>query len=187
MSLSAQLSIQMVVELVVRLGIGTLLVFSGAIKLLDRHEFRLRWLRAYQIFPEALLPILAVVIPLVELFVGIGFAMGAFGWISVAAVLSILAIVTCGAAVTLLRNKKPACGCFGRLTDHPLSWQLVGRNFFLMGGAGLVAALSGMTPKRGAVLTFAGIALVCAALLLAILIIVGRRPPRNQVREGGGA
>jgi hypothetical protein len=130
--------------LLVRLTVGGLLILAGGIKLSDSQAQRRKWLQAYELLPERMVPSMAVGIPVAELTVGVSVAAGAFGWLAGVAAAGLLAAISGAAAATLIRGRSPRCGCFGRLTRESISWRVVVRNL-IMASAVLGVELLGLT------------------------------------------
>ena len=98
--------------LVLRLAAGAVLVFASHDKLLDPQPFA-DALDDYRILPLALVDLVAIVLPWVELVAGVCLLAGL--WVPGAGlVTATLAIVYTGALTSaLLRGLEIGCGCFG--------------------------------------------------------------------------
>ncbi len=96
----------------VRLVLGGVWVVAGLLKLPDPAAAE-RAVRAYQLAPEALVPLLAFGLPVLEVAVGVLLLAGAF--VRPAAVVSalLLAGFTAAVASAWARGLSIDCGCFG--------------------------------------------------------------------------
>lgn len=100
------------------------LVFSGA---LDN----------YRLLPERLVPLVAGVLPIVELSAGGLLLFPDTAYFGGVLALLLLLTVTAAVAINVLRgHTRIDCGC-GGLSGQPLSWALVVRNLLLMAMVGL--------------------------------------------------
>jgi uncharacterized membrane protein YphA (DoxX/SURF4 family) len=151
-----------------RLLVGGLLVLAGSLKL-STHNGR-RWLEPYQLLPAWMLPIAATTIAVAELVAGAALLLGAFGALSAVGAAALLLLVTSAAAITLLRGKRPPCGCFGGLSNELLSWRIVVRNVVFVGLMLLCAAVVGSTPLN---LNLAPLTEVIVVVAVAIGFAVG--------------
>lgn len=150
------------------LAFGVLLIGSAWHKAAAHNTFR-AVLADYQLLPAALIPLLAILMPLVEAAMGVTWLAG-FATETVAVVTAALLLVYAVAiAINLLRGRVHiTCGCgFGGPSDddEPLSWWLVGRNLLLIALASLCA-----TPSSARDLGAYDWLTVAGAMLAAILL-----------------
>jgi uncharacterized membrane protein YphA (DoxX/SURF4 family) len=97
---------------VARLGLATVFLVSGALKVVDPAQTRIA-VRAYELLPPDLVGPVATVLPLVELALGTLLVAGAFTrWVALASAVLLLVLMT---AVTQAwaRGLSIDCGCFG--------------------------------------------------------------------------
>jgi putative oxidoreductase len=96
-----------------RLGLGALFVFSGAIKLGDVPAFATE-IHNYQLFPR-LAPFLAAMLPTIELALGAALIVGPRPWVRAGALGStaLLALFTVVVVSVVARGINITCGCFG--------------------------------------------------------------------------
>lgn len=94
-----------------RLFIGGMFLFAGGMKVLDPHGFA-QAVSNYRLLPEATVSLCAVVLPWIEIIVGLSLLVGI--WVPGAAlVASSLLILFAGAlAISLVRGLDISCGCF---------------------------------------------------------------------------
>ena len=100
----------------VRMFIGIVFAGAGFFKLTEPIENFRGMLAEYNVIPYALVPAVAVLVPWIELFVGIFLILGfAVRVASVAAgMMSFGFLIVIGASGVLLENPFEACGCFGQ-------------------------------------------------------------------------
>jgi uncharacterized membrane protein YphA (DoxX/SURF4 family) len=98
--------------LVARLVTGGVWIVAGALKLPDPYE-SVRAVRAYDLLPEALVPTVGLLLPIVEVVLGLALVLGLFTRAAavVSALLLVLFIV--GIASVWARGIEIRCGCFG--------------------------------------------------------------------------
>ncbi len=95
---------------IVRFGLAALFIYAGVTKLLDPKAFA-RIVSAYGIVPEALLPVVAVGLPLLETVAGIGLLLDIRG--SLAVISGMLGLFIFVLEFGILKNLDVDCGCFG--------------------------------------------------------------------------
>jgi len=100
----------------------------------------------YRLLPEALLPLAARGLPVLELAAGLLLLFPETAFLGGVLALLLLTTVTAAVAINLARgNANIDCGC-GGLSSQPLSWSVVARNAVLM-------ALVGLAVQEGAART----------------------------------
>lgn len=122
--------------MVLRVALGAMFLFSGMMKALDPESFA-RIIALYDLLPSALVPYAAIVIPYLELVLGLAFVVGYK--IKGASILSVLLMIvfSAGIAVNLYRGNNFECGCFelhrlGLGLEERISYALVARDLLLM-------------------------------------------------------
>jgi uncharacterized membrane protein YphA (DoxX/SURF4 family) len=97
---------------VVRLGLATVFLVSGAVKVIDPAQTRVAVI-AYELLPPDLIGPVATALPLVELGLGTLLVAGAFiRWVALASGL-LLVVLMAGMAQAWARGLSIDCGCFG--------------------------------------------------------------------------
>lgn len=98
--------------LVARLVTGGVWIVAGALKLPDPYE-SVRAVRAYDLLPEAVVPTVGLVLPVLEVVLGVALVLGLLtrGAGALSALLLVLFIV--GIASVWARGIEIECGCFG--------------------------------------------------------------------------
>jgi putative oxidoreductase len=152
-------SVKRFVLLALRLALGALFVFAGAVKVADPSAFAIE-IHNYQLFP-ALAPVLAATLPAVELAIGAALLVGPRLWVRAgalaAAALLVLFTVAVGSAVA--RGINISCGCFGA-GSGPVTWMTVIRDVALLAASAAIVVMVppgdarapgawGQSPHRG--------------------------------------
>jgi putative oxidoreductase len=123
--------------LVLRVGLGGLLIVAGALKLRAPVAFATE-IANYQLFP-AVAPYVAAILPVVELLVGGAFVVAPRAWRRAAALaaLGMLAAFTVAVGSAYFRRINIDCGCFGT-GGGPITGLTLARNGVLMTAAALL-------------------------------------------------
>jgi thiol-disulfide isomerase/thioredoxin len=121
--------------------------------------------------PRAWAPVVATILPLLEVGIAVLLVPSATAAVASALALALIVAFTATVAVALARGRRPACRCFGELSDAPIgAWTLL-RNA-LLAGLALVALVGQLTEPVPDPVTWAvhqrGAALL--ALILAVLL-----------------
>jgi len=135
------------IEWLLRLGVGALFIYAGAIKLRDPTAFATE-VTNYHFLPS-LAPYLAVMLPPVELVVGAGVIVLPAAWRRASALATALlcAMFTVAVAQAAARHINVDCGCFGG-GSGPVTWLTVARDVALFGAALAIYWLSPLGPRR---------------------------------------
>jgi uncharacterized membrane protein YphA (DoxX/SURF4 family) len=128
-----------VLALVLRLGLGGLLILAGALKLRAPVAFATE-IANYQLVP-AVAPYVAAVLPILELVVGGALVVAPRAWRRAAALaaLGMLAAFTVAVASAYFRRINIDCGCFGT-GGGPITGLTLVRNLALMSAAATIVA-----------------------------------------------
>jgi putative oxidoreductase len=128
-----------------RLGLGGLFVYTGAIKLADPLAFALE-IHNYQLFPS-LSPLLAASLPAVELAVGAALLAGPRPWLRAGALASaaLMVVFTVAVGSAVARGVNISCGCFGA-GSGPVTMATVLRDVVLLAASGALLALTHEPP-----------------------------------------
>jgi uncharacterized membrane protein YphA (DoxX/SURF4 family) len=125
--------IQMILS-VVRVVLGALFLYAGAIKIMDSGAFALA-VYNYHILPAWLVNMTAIILPWVEIVAGICLMLGLWipgGSLIISTLLLVFAIALC---FNLSRGLDIACGCFSTSpTAEKITW------WFLLRDSSLLAA-----------------------------------------------
>lgn len=114
-----------------RAALAILFLIGGAQKLRDPIVFK-GAIENYGVVPLQAVPIVAYLVPLLEVVAGALLMVPRFGGTGALGALVLLAVVTAGVTLSLLKGHVGVdCGC-GGLSSQPLSWGLVMRNLALI-------------------------------------------------------
>lgn len=113
----------------VRIYLGLVFLFACYHKILDPAAFAVD-IATYQILPLALINLMAIVLPWVELVAGV---MLIVGWRTRAAavlIMGMMVMFTVAIAIALAKGLDMSCGCFASqgAVDDPISWRTVLRD-----------------------------------------------------------
>lgn len=101
-----------IVSLVARLGLAAIWLISGGLKFFDPVQTKIA-VRAYQLLPEALVGPVAMMLPLIEIILGllllVGLAVRASAMVSVLVLATLIGVIISVWA----RGLSIDCGCFG--------------------------------------------------------------------------
>lgn len=127
-----------VIQISCVLILATVFLNAAYLKLNHQPWFK-RQLISYALFPEMMIPIVAIIIPLVEMVIALLLLLpwsAAWGAIAV----SIMMLIYISAiAISIIRGKRDIdCGCSGPSRMQPLRWSLISKNIFLITLAGFV-------------------------------------------------
>jgi uncharacterized membrane protein YphA (DoxX/SURF4 family) len=127
-----------------RLGLGGLFLYTGAIKLVDPTAFAVE-IHNYQLFP-ALAPLMAASLPAVELAVGAAILAGPRAWLRAGALActALMVVFTVAVGSAVARGVNISCGCFGA-GSGPVTSVTVLRDVVLLAAS---AALLLLTAER---------------------------------------
>jgi len=137
--------------LVMRLFIAGTFIRAGAVKLTDIKQFRLA-IANYEILPAALVAAAAVIVPAVEVTVGLSFLLGVLPAVFAAVLAALLLCFSAVIAVNLARGRVFDCGCGGSTAPQTISWRHIAVNTFLAASAIAIAIAppAGLELLRGA-------------------------------------
>ena len=160
-----------------RLALLLVFVVSGVAKLLDLAGSRAA-LRGFGV-PGALAVPGGLLLPLVELTVAALLLPAATTWAAAVAALLLLLGFSGGVALSLARGRRPACHCFGQLSEGPIGGRTLVRNAALVALAGVVvvagacgARMETVPWQGGSVMAgWIGLGLGGAALLIGVAVV----------------
>ncbi len=117
------------VTLVAALTLSGVFGLAGITKLRDLQGTRTA-VRAFG-GPVAIVPVIALVLPLVEIAVAMSLLVPMTRVVGAAGALGLLVLFSVVIGVNLARGKKPECHCFGQLHSAPTGWKTLARNGLL--------------------------------------------------------
>jgi putative oxidoreductase len=135
-----------IAALILRIGVGALLVVAGLLKLKAPGAFATE-IANYQLTP-ALAPYLAVALPVVEVVTGVALAVGPRAWRRAAALVALVlfGMFELAVAAAYLRGINIDCGCFGT-GGGPITILTVLRNALLIAASAILLRVEGQ-PSR---------------------------------------
>ncbi len=156
--------------LLIRVLLALLLLGASLHKFSDRNQFT-GILAAYRLVPMALLPMLVVVIPLVELALGLAWLTGIQTGSAAIATALLLSAYTLAIAINLLRgNVDIDCGCgFGSSSQAATGYQRLSAALLLRNGLLISVALVAILPSNErllGILDYSYVGLASCGLLL---------------------
>ncbi len=115
------------IVLVLRVALGLVFLAAGALKI-GHAEFFASEIAGFQLLPHPLIAPLALLLPFLELMIGVYLILGLFtrfaAWFAAAE----MAIFSGAIASAVLRGISTSCGCFGPNDKATTSWPEVGRD-----------------------------------------------------------
>jgi uncharacterized membrane protein YphA (DoxX/SURF4 family) len=126
------------IVLVVRVGLGIMLVAAGALKIGHGDEFASQ-IAGFQLLPKAIIPPVALLLPFLETMVGAYLIAGLFtpfaAWFTAAE----MALFAGAIGSAVVRGIHTSCGCFGPSDQTMTSWPEAARDLGLAALAAFVA------------------------------------------------
>ena len=124
-----------ILALFARLILGAIFIYASIDKIVHPAAFA-KAVYHYQLLPDALINLTAIVLPWLELILGIFLAFGLFREGSVS-IVTLLLLVFFGAMVfNLARGLDIHCGCFSTSTERtnnvPMAWYVIRDGLFLL-------------------------------------------------------
>ncbi len=121
-------------ELTVRVILGGLFVYAGVLKAADPIAF-LEAIRSFRILPDPWAALVAMGLPWLEIFSGLGLIFGKF-YRGALLVINVLLIVFLGGILSAwARGLDIDCGCFGGSKEKVQYWDIVLRDLVMMAAA----------------------------------------------------
>ena len=121
------------IELGARWILGLTFIYASIHKILAPADFA-KIIYGYDLFPAALINLMAIIIPFVELIAGLALVLGIYPK-SAALIINVMLVgFFLALSINIIRGHEFDCGCFGVDTkSHAFSpWLLLGRDFFLL-------------------------------------------------------
>lgn len=114
--------------LILRIGAGLFLIYAAQSKIFNMAQFA-QAIRAYEIIPDSLSTIPAIIIPWIELYCGLLLIAGFYTRSSAAISASLMLIFTINVLIALLRGLDIDCGCGASLSGvERVSWTKIIEN-----------------------------------------------------------
>jgi uncharacterized membrane protein YphA (DoxX/SURF4 family)/thiol-disulfide isomerase/thioredoxin len=121
------------ITVLLRIALSAVFGVAGVTKLIDPRGTR----EAVKNFgaPEPLAPVLAIILPIVELTIAAGLLFTSTSRVSALAALLVLLLFVVAISINLARGRTHDCHCFGQLYSRPLGWPTLVRNIIFALGA----------------------------------------------------
>src|SRR5688572_29551452 len=118
-----------------RIALSAIFAVAGITRLLDLRGTR----EAVKNFgaPEALVPALAILLPIAELSIAVGLLFNLSASISALGSLLLLGLFVVAISVNLAQGRTHDCHCFGQIHSRPLGWPTLVRNVSFALAAGI--------------------------------------------------
>ena len=115
------------VVLVLRVALGFVFLAAGGLKVGHAEDFASE-IAGFQLLPHALIAPLALLLPFLELMIGVYLVLGLFTRFAAWFAAFEMAVFAAAIASAVIRGISTSCGCFGP-SDHTMtSWPEVGRD-----------------------------------------------------------
>lgn len=174
---------------IAQLALAAVFALSGLAKLADLRGSR-QALRDFGV-PGPLAAPLGLLLPVAELTLAGLLLFDRSAWWGAMGAFGLLLVFSAAVAFNLLRGRRPACRCFGRLGAGPIGWGTLARNGALSGLAGFLVWQGPVLPTlQPSAVAWFGLALLLGAvgwLLLALWRQQGRLLLRLEALEAAKA
>lgn len=122
-----------------RMLLGAVFLYASADKILHPRAFA-DAIAAYEILPDAWVPVVAVTLPWIEAACALALLAGVFVDAAALATGGMLVVFIAGIASAMARGLEIDCGCFSASRDSPVGWSRIIEDLVLLGAAGAVLA-----------------------------------------------
>jgi len=121
------------VELAARWILGLTFIYASFHKILSPADFA-KIIYGYDLFPAALINLMAITIPFVELTTGLALVLGIYPRSAALIINAMLLGFIVALSINLVRGHEFDCGCFSAAQGGytPSAWVLLGRDFLLL-------------------------------------------------------
>jgi len=150
---------------IVAISLAILFLASGAQKLVYRQQFA-GALAAYELAPAWSMPFLGVLIPVLELSIGVGLFVASASPIVVTAAAVLFTAYACAMVINLSRGRHDIdCGCQLGSAPQQISYALVVRNLLLV-----LATCLLLLPDGARALSWIDYGVICFGVVMACLL-----------------
>jgi uncharacterized membrane protein YphA (DoxX/SURF4 family) len=115
------------IVLLLRIGLGLVFLAAGALKVGHTEEFASE-IAGFQLLPHALIAPLALLLPFLELMIGVYLVLGLVTRVAAWFAAAEMAVFSGAIASAVMRGISTSCGCFGPSDKSTTSWPEVGRD-----------------------------------------------------------
>jgi putative oxidoreductase len=180
------------VVVVARLFLGGVFILAAVPKLADVSQFA-RVVSGYEIFRDSYGAVVAVLLPLVELAVGLLLITGIEVRVSSAAAAALLVLFALVVARAVRRGHAFDCGC-GSGASRPIGWSVIVEDLAFAAMAVFIASAASASlavwpiseRDRGHGANAVAIAVICLALLVSRVLVLTYRETIRAIPEGFG-
>lgn len=123
--------------LLVRLVLGFIFVYASIEKISQPEEFA-RAVANYHLLPTPAVNLAAIILPWVELLLGLFLILGLLMRGSSLLLISLLGLFTIAIAISLARGLDISCGCFGTSSARKVGWSALGEDLAMLVGSVLI-------------------------------------------------
>ncbi|MEP6718893.1 MAG: MauE/DoxX family redox-associated membrane protein [bacterium] len=158
------------IVVLIRIALSVVFSLAGITKLMDQVGTR----EAVKNFgaPAPLAPVVAFILPFVELAIAIGLLFSQTAAISSGAGFLLLGVFIVAISVNLARGQTHDCHCFGQLYSRPLGWPTLVRNIIFALGAAFVLWQTTIAASPNIVSTLSALSAVGWSLLAAAVAVI---------------
>jgi len=117
----------------IRLFVGGYFVYAALPKIIEPLAFATS-ISNYGLLPNAIINVIALVLPWLELLCAVGLMIGWRIKLNAALCAAMLAVFSAAVAYAVIMGLKIDCGCFGSAGGDEVSWVKVGKNVLMLLG-----------------------------------------------------
>jgi putative oxidoreductase len=116
----------------IRIGFGSIFIFSGCLKIMDINSFRTSLYKMI-VINDVFIPYISIIIPLIEIILGLMILFNYRVATSSRILLYLLLMFTAIIVIKLYEGSDISCGCFGAFDNGKINFLTLIRNIFLIG------------------------------------------------------
>jgi uncharacterized membrane protein YphA (DoxX/SURF4 family) len=125
------------IELAARWILGLTFLYASSYKILSTAEFA-KIVYGYDLFPAALINLIAIIVPFMELIAGLALIFGIYPRSAAIIINGLLLAFIVALSINLIRGHEFHCGCFsageGGHTETPIIYFIIGLQVILFSG-----------------------------------------------------
>lgn len=120
--------------LVVRLALGAIFLYACWFKIVDPYEFAIN-IATYQILPDSLVNVMALILPWLELTTGLLLVIGALSRESALVISGMLVMFIVAILIAMSKDLEISCGCFAsEAAAADIGWPKVAEDALMLAG-----------------------------------------------------